>query len=271
MPFYVADYMADTAHLSTIEHGAYLLLIMSYWRQGGLPNDDSRLARIARMSAEEWASVRSTIVDLFSEGWAHKRIDSELAKAQEKSIKAISAGKMSAIARSKGTLATVVERTLNECSTDVPTDCQLSQPQSQPLLDIINPSGLIAEAITSAGSIRLVKDRQKLAELRARIRVIGQDWNAMASDYGIPQILGIDPGDDRERRVLALIRSGFDFPGLLTIIRSSSFLRGDKGSTPCTFDWVLKPKNLRKIMEGNYTDEIRKTPEFRPAYASQHR
>ena len=62
MPLYVADYLADTAHLGAVEHGAYLLLIMNYWQRGKpLPADDVRLARIARVDASQWPSVRAQI------------------------------------------------------------------------------------------------------------------------------------------------------------------------------------------------------------------
>lgn len=85
MPLYIADYLADTRRLSTLEHGAYMLLIMDYWRNGSLPNDEEKLARIAGLSRREWASVRDSVAPLFHDGWKHKRIDAELAKSVEKS------------------------------------------------------------------------------------------------------------------------------------------------------------------------------------------
>jgi len=97
MPLYVADYLADTGHLSASEHGAYLLLIMHYWQNGGLPADDTRLMRLARMTPKEWKGSRDTIAGLFEDGWKHKRIDGELARAEELS------NKRSAAAKQRGT------------------------------------------------------------------------------------------------------------------------------------------------------------------------
>lgn len=99
MPFYIADYLADTGHLSTVEHGAYLLLIMHYWQNGGLPADDLKLSRITRLPLKEWLSIRDTIADLFGDDWHHKRIAGELAIAFEAMIKRSAAGKAGASAR----------------------------------------------------------------------------------------------------------------------------------------------------------------------------
>jgi uncharacterized protein YdaU (DUF1376 family) len=104
MPLYIADYLADTGHLSTMEHGAYMLLIMHYWQTRGLPDDDAKLARIARMTPEEWATARATLADLFDANWTHARIDAELAKADETIGKRKAAGLAGASARyGKGT------------------------------------------------------------------------------------------------------------------------------------------------------------------------
>ena len=86
MPFYVGDYLADTGHLCTWEHGAYLLLLAHYWRTGKpLADDAETLARIARAAPDEWARHEATIRALFlPQGGklAHKRVEAELAKAR---------------------------------------------------------------------------------------------------------------------------------------------------------------------------------------------
>ena len=83
MPFYVGDYLADTMHLTTLQHGAYLLLILHYWSHGGLPTDPRQLMAVARMTEPEWSSNCHALASLFQKDWHHKRIDAELIKARK--------------------------------------------------------------------------------------------------------------------------------------------------------------------------------------------
>lgn len=138
MPLYIADYKADTGHLSAAEHGAYLLLIMHYWTTGALPNDDRQLARIACMTATEWRRSRDTIAAFFEDGWRHTRIDAELTKTAETAsryaTRASKAGRkrwakhQSSDATS--TAASIAQAPLEEC---------LSMPISQP--HTLEPNG----------------------------------------------------------------------------------------------------------------------------------
>jgi uncharacterized protein YdaU (DUF1376 family) len=82
MPLYVGDYLAKTSHLTTIQHGAYLLLIMHYWANGGLPTTDLELMAIARMSPDQWACNCYAIAKFFDSKWRHSRIDEELIKSR---------------------------------------------------------------------------------------------------------------------------------------------------------------------------------------------
>lgn len=93
MPLYAADYLADTGHLTVIEHGAYLLLIMHYWVNDGLPADEGQLRNIAKLSPHNWKKSRETLQKLFEPGWKHKRVEEELEKAREISGKRADAAK----------------------------------------------------------------------------------------------------------------------------------------------------------------------------------
>lgn len=83
MPLHIDDYLADTGHLTGAEHGAYMLMIMHYWQNGRLPENERLIARIARMDTSQWDESRDVLAMLFGPDWTHKRIDAELAKADE--------------------------------------------------------------------------------------------------------------------------------------------------------------------------------------------
>ncbi len=103
MPLYWGDYLRDTVHLDTLEHGAYLLLIAYYWTNGNaIADDNKRLATIARLTPEKWAEIRPTIEEFFTikgEKWHHGRVDAEIKTAETKSHARSEAGKRGAEAR----------------------------------------------------------------------------------------------------------------------------------------------------------------------------
>lgn len=102
MPLYIGDYLADTRRLTTEQHGAYLLLLMDYWRNGPPPDDVDTLRQITLMTADAWSIAQAKLVHLFTviDGhWHHKRVDEELAKAQANQGKAQAKAKAAADAR----------------------------------------------------------------------------------------------------------------------------------------------------------------------------
>lgn len=68
LPLFGDSYLADTTHLTTEEHGAYLLLMIAAWRQPecSLPLDDRKLARIAGLSGKKWTSIKETILEFWT-------------------------------------------------------------------------------------------------------------------------------------------------------------------------------------------------------------
>lgn len=125
MQLYVADYLADAAHLNAAQHGAYLLLLMNYWQRGkALKNDDVRLANVARMTADEWERNRDLISEFFTvtdDEWMHDRVERDLEAVSSKSTQAKAAGKASAerrLNRRSTDVERPLQRTLNHTDTD---------------------------------------------------------------------------------------------------------------------------------------------------------
>lgn len=86
MPIYIGDYLADTMHLTCEQSGAYLHLLMHYWRSGPPPADDAVLSSITRLKIARFRKHKSTLLSFFQvrDGkLVHKRADSEKTKAKQ--------------------------------------------------------------------------------------------------------------------------------------------------------------------------------------------
>lgn len=96
MPIYIGDYLGDTMRLSTEQHGAYLLMLMEYWRTGPLPDDDDELAEITKLDPERWQQHRKKLARFFviEDGvWRQKRLERELEAAKNRRKAAAENGK----------------------------------------------------------------------------------------------------------------------------------------------------------------------------------
>lgn len=95
IPLFPDAYHRDTTHLTTEEHGAYLLLLMAAWGSEDctLPNDEKRLAALAKMPVPRWRKIAPTVLEFWtidkgriSQGrllreWEYVRAKSEKARA----------------------------------------------------------------------------------------------------------------------------------------------------------------------------------------------
>lgn len=100
---YVGDYLADTTHLTTEQHGAYLLILFALWRRGGwLPNQERVLCKVTGLTLKKWRATSAPVMallDVEGDQITQRRLLLELEKASVKSKQASGAGKASAEAK----------------------------------------------------------------------------------------------------------------------------------------------------------------------------
>ncbi|MCP3683901.1 MAG: DUF1376 domain-containing protein [bacterium] len=90
MPIYLGDYLKDTRHLSTTEHGAYFLILMELWNNKGFAEID-RLPRITLLDEENFQKIWKNIEEFF-----HKKGDKISQKRLSKELRASSSRRKSA-------------------------------------------------------------------------------------------------------------------------------------------------------------------------------
>lgn len=124
LPLWTDAYLGDTTHLTTIEHGAYLLLLIVAWRSPDcrLPNDDKMLARFTKLSPSQWKRIKPIIMEFFTirDEWIYQlRLLDELEAVKRLTMQRSNAGKSSALKR-KERNQRAFQREANETATPTP-------------------------------------------------------------------------------------------------------------------------------------------------------
>jgi uncharacterized protein YdaU (DUF1376 family) len=177
LPIWVADFMGDTQHLDCIETGAYLLLLFAAWRspECGLPDDDRKLARLARCSLKQWQRIRPAVMafwKLAGDGlWHQKKLDEVRQTASGKSLKAVQSAQAMWLKRRERESANA-ERTLsgrnaNQSHNQTRSESSSSEISTDPPRDVALGGGSTPRAQRQTVKERMtaiaVANRQKFA------------------------------------------------------------------------------------------------------------
>ncbi len=248
MPLYVADYLADTSRLTTEQHGAYMLIIMDYWRNGAPPDDDGVLSSITKLPIQQWRKHAAALRVFFSvcDGvWSHKRIDEERQKASGISAKRTEAANRGASARWGKTMPIAMPNGMPEAQQTVwQNDAPSPSPNTSPIGDgAPKPSFAADEPLLDNCPHQQIVGLYH-EHLPSAIRV--REWTPARA-----QALRARWREKPQRQNLEWWKRFFGY------IAESDFLMGrthSNGRKPFEIDleWICQSKNFVKIIEGKF-------------------
>lgn len=213
---------------------------------------------VRAMAAAGCTTEQITAVAAAYEAEAEKKIATKRAKGavRQQSYRARNA--------SDALLALRDARNARNASDALPPPKKERVPPTPPLQEKTTPPLIVADATIVDEPVDASIAFEKAKKNNEALKAFGEEWNRLAAALALPSIDEIKPGSTRERQALARLRemTPDGVQGLMTRIRGSPYLRGEVNSFRVSFDWIIKPSNYQKIMEGNY-DEIRKVTPFR--------
>lgn len=196
MPVFIGDYLADTMHLSTEQHGAYLLLLFHLWRRGSLHDDDGTLAQITGLNSTAWSQARPVLAEFFQihDGlWRHGRVERERTRVEAKQLSNSKQAKLAAARRwSKHALLLpgIIENTDAVSNADALPDDADSHSNSEP------------ELLRTHISQERVSEKRSPDSRHTRFRaILGEYWKA--KNHASPEM----PWQGRDAKALSELLS----------------------------------------------------------------
>lgn len=253
---YPGDYLRDTSRLGLVDHGAYLRLMMAYYsEEQPLPADYADLYTIvAAINAADKAAVRKVADRYFpvgDDGQRHNnRADEEIVKAQKRiqtarENGAKNKGKANPPANPAGMPPGTQRDTQSDTQRLTHSGEALHTPhakdQKLPTPDGVGVAGKPAPPGCPHSEI-VAAYHEILPEL-ARVR----DWTPDRQAF-----LRSRWREKAERQTVEWWREFFKY------VRTCPFLMGEGATTAdrdpfcADLEWLVRPKNFRKVIEGKY-------------------
>ena len=249
--FNIGDYQSHTAHLSELEDLAYRrLLDWIYLHEKPIPLEINEVARNIRMRTQS-ESIAIVLQEFFirtEAGWVSARVQREIDKAGDKSQKASQSAKArwDADALRKQSESNATHNTLPITQNPIPIT------QNTTDTNICPPDGEPADKLPDCQHQAVIDlYHQQLPTLRrvevwndARKGYLRQRWREVAAELS----------KDKPTSGGAVLDWFNDFFGH---IQKSRFLVGkvngkDGRAFTADLEWILKPSNFAKIVEGKY-------------------
>jgi uncharacterized protein YdaU (DUF1376 family) len=236
MPVYIGDYLADTMHLSTEQHGAYLLLLFHLWRRGVLQDNDAVLAQITGLPKSAWSISRAVLAEFFEihDGqWHHGRVEREKSRTAAKQKSFANRAKLGADSRwgkTRPALENAESISVSNASSIVTGMLDDAKSQSQPQL---------LKTLPSSSSVR---EKHAVDERHVLFRaILGEYWSA--KNHASPEM----PWQGRDAKALSDFLtaspnlSEIQFRRMLENRAKSAVAHGDR-----VFLWIA---NLTRFQE----------------------
>jgi hypothetical protein len=108
-----------------------------------------------------------------------------------------------------------------------------------------------ADALPTHSERNARREEKRREDKSISCQLVADSWNQNVPS--LPKIIKIT--DSRKKAIRSRSNDLAEFEDVFKKVQSSDFLSGRNGQwIGCGFDWVLKPANWTKIVEGNYTN-----------------
>lgn len=236
MPMFWDAYIADTTHLTTEEHGAYLLLLAAMWRRNGwVPDDDRDNARILGLTPAKWKRIKARLSEflVFEDGHITQKNLLKIWEITQEKIK-----KNRENGAKGGRPKSTKNKDLAKANGSVADNPSETIPEPEPEPDISKSSN---ELLPVSG------DAIHANEVSAAVSA----YNEIAARVGWPTVQKMTPARSKSLRARLRECGGLDgWRAALDRAHASDFCR--ESWNGFGFDSLISQKKFTRLMEGNY-------------------